>query len=191
VLYDGEQVCCKDLSCTGYGAATTTAPPEITSATATAAPKTTSAPVVPYEYYYWTITWYYYSYWYTYYEASSYSTIDSTKYTETTVVSVYATDSTDASASFSHLSATISLPTPAYATSLPPLISPAPSATKSLPPLTSFSSATGTATGPFSGGEGLTSGGAMVIVPNPRGGNGGWAILFGIMVSVFVMMVWL
>jgi len=72
-------------------------------------------------YYTYTITYYYFSYYYIYVPSITRSSPTSSTVTTTTTVSVYASNSADARSSFNELTATLSLFTPAAATSLPPL----------------------------------------------------------------------
>ncbi|KAH8807764.1 hypothetical protein F5884DRAFT_346346 [Xylogone sp. PMI_703] len=136
VLFDGEHLCCTDLSCTaavvdgstsyvGGGPATN---PPILSAGPTG-PTTGvqhTATAVHSQYYYFTITWYYYSFFWTFIEevTTTITTTTSTRVTTTTEVSVYAGDGSAATSSFRRLSSTLSLPTPTDATVLPTLINP-------------------------------------------------------------------
>ena len=62
---------------------------------------------------------YYVSWYYTYNIYISRTTVDTTRVTKYTTVSIYATAAAEADASFTALSATMSLPTPAAATAIP------------------------------------------------------------------------
>ncbi|KAM0513290.1 hypothetical protein ACHAPE_007942 [Trichoderma viride] len=68
--------------------------------------------------YYWTVTWYYWYYYWTYSIDIQASVVTSTRSTTQTVFSVKTTDAGAASEYFSEKSRTLSLPTPAAATSL-------------------------------------------------------------------------
>ncbi|GJN66877.1 hypothetical protein PLICBS_000899 [Purpureocillium lilacinum] len=70
------------------------------------------------QYYYWTITYYYYYYYWTYSYQIEASVVTSTRRTTYTTLSVRTTDRGAASSYFSSVSQTLSLPTPAAATSL-------------------------------------------------------------------------
>ncbi|KAM0449891.1 hypothetical protein ACHAPV_006920 [Trichoderma viride] len=71
-----------------------------------------------YQTYYWTVTWYYWYYYWTYSIDIQASVVTSTRSTTQTVFSVKTTDASAASDYFSEKSRTLSLPTPAAATSL-------------------------------------------------------------------------
>lgn len=141
----GKYGCCTDLKCTAYESAGATITYTTTSQIATVAPPaTTKAPVIG-KYYYWTITWYfplspsspvrpllslfppsplttpryYYYYYFTYYDAIEASTLTSSRTSTVTRISVYETLSSDAEASLSSMSSSLSseFSTPAGATS--------------------------------------------------------------------------
>ncbi|KAH8711906.1 hypothetical protein GQ44DRAFT_730966 [Phaeosphaeriaceae sp. PMI808] len=129
--------CPTGKSCTGCtpvngdGGFQGSALPSVPVATSAAVPvATTRAPTVTSTrdavvgvvgYYTFTITYYYYSLYYVYVPSLSRSDTTSSTITTRTTVSVFASNSADAQQSFSALSATVSLPTPAAATVLPPL----------------------------------------------------------------------
>ncbi|QSZ35628.1 hypothetical protein DSL72_008498 [Monilinia vaccinii-corymbosi] len=80
-------------------------------------PSITLKPIPVYEYYYFTVTWYYWSYYSYYYTINTdlRTSLLSTHITTTTKLSVYETNSAAASSSFKKLPATLSFPTPAAA----------------------------------------------------------------------------
>ncbi|KAL7921432.1 carbohydrate-binding module family 18 protein [Trichoderma austrokoningii] len=104
-------VCCTDAKCTAHVDDGKTTYAQTTTTTRT---YTTTY----YQTYYWTITWYYWYYYWTYSIDIQASVVTSTRSTTQTVFSVTTTDISAASEYFSEKSKTLSLPTPAAATSL-------------------------------------------------------------------------
>ncbi|OTA07366.1 hypothetical protein A9Z42_0082550 [Trichoderma parareesei] len=104
-------VCCTDAKCTAH----------VDDGKTTYAPTTTSTHTYTttyYQYYYWTVTWYYWYYYWTYSIDIHASIVTSSRSTTWTTFSVKTTDASAASEYFSSKSKTLSLPTPAAATSL-------------------------------------------------------------------------
>ncbi|KAL2822911.1 hypothetical protein BJX63DRAFT_417330 [Aspergillus granulosus] len=85
----------------------------------------TTSTYVDWEYFYYTITWTYWVTFYTYYIPSSTEIRTSTTTITTEIVSVYATDSAEASSSFDEISATLTYTPPSTATD-PPTPTPTP-----------------------------------------------------------------
>ncbi|KAL6898524.1 hypothetical protein GGI43DRAFT_78678 [Trichoderma evansii] len=104
-------ICCTDSKCTAHvdNGKTTYAQTTTTTQTYT---------TTYYQTYYWTVTWYYWYYYWTYSIDIQASVVTSTRSTTQTVFSVTTTDAGAASEYFSEKSKTLSLPTPAAATSL-------------------------------------------------------------------------
>ncbi|UKZ78593.1 hypothetical protein TrVFT333_006339 [Trichoderma virens FT-333] len=95
--------------------------PHVENGKTTYAPTTTTTHTFTttyYQYYYWTVTWYYWYYYWTYSIDIQASIVTSTRSTTWTTFSVKTTDAAAASEYFSSKSQTLSLPTPAAATSL-------------------------------------------------------------------------
>ncbi|KAH7091506.1 hypothetical protein FB567DRAFT_275728 [Paraphoma chrysanthemicola] len=141
-------------------------------------------------YYYFTITYYYYRVYWIYVPSITRSTVTSSTVSTSITVSVYAANSADASSSFSALSATISLPTPASATILPSLPSESPVVSSAVSSPTTTSSARGNASSSASPTPSQFGGGAMRSVD---GGSIGsimmWVALVTIGVASLVMSV--
>ncbi|KAL7943933.1 hypothetical protein V8C42DRAFT_92457 [Trichoderma barbatum] len=104
-------ICCTDEKCTAHveNGKTTYA---------TTMTRTHTFTTTYYQYYYWTVTWYYWYYYWTYSIDIQASIVTSTRSTTWTTFSVKTTDAAAASEYFSSKSRTLSLPTPAGATSL-------------------------------------------------------------------------
>ncbi|KAL7809260.1 carbohydrate-binding module family 18 [Trichoderma gracile] len=126
-------VCCTDAKCTAH----------VEDGKTTYAPTTTSTHTFTttyYQYYYWTVTWYYWYYYWTYSIDIQASIVTSSRSSTWTTFSVKTTDASAASEYFSSKSKTLSLPTPAAATSLESLagstsfVSPPPSDSPSASP---------------------------------------------------------
>lgn len=137
----GRIVCCTDLECTAAVVSGTTtyassaqdvvptlteSPPEITS------PPTSQIITVgdSFTTWYWTVTWWYYSFYWSTFQAES--TVTFTRLFETTTFTTTATDESEASSLFSALSQTLTFTPPADAqTSLASLLNVVPSETES------------------------------------------------------------
>ncbi|KAL7928661.1 hypothetical protein V8C35DRAFT_317660 [Trichoderma chlorosporum] len=106
-----QMVCCTDEHCTAHveNGKTTYAQTTTTTQTFT---------TTYYQYYYWTVTWYYWYYYWTYSIDIQASIVTSIRSTTWTTFSVETTDAAAASEYFSSKSKTLSLPTPAAATTL-------------------------------------------------------------------------
>ncbi|KAK4072954.1 uncharacterized protein Triagg1_5631 [Trichoderma aggressivum f. europaeum] len=111
VVQLAHMVCCTDEHCTAH----------VDNGKTTYAQTTTSTHTYTttyYQYYYWTVTWYYWYYYWTYSIDIQASIVTSSRSTTWTTFSVKTTDAAAASEYFSSKSRTLSLPTPAAATSL-------------------------------------------------------------------------
>ncbi|GFG22445.1 hypothetical protein IFM61606_02305 [Aspergillus udagawae] len=127
----------------------------------TTAYHTTTYTGVEWTWYSWTVTWTYWVTFYTYYSPVTASIRTSTVTTTSTIVSVQATDGSDASSSFTRLSATMSFYTPASATN----------------PVTPTNAATASrSTSTSSGDDGSSSSNGNAGSNGGSGGNGGGAI---------------
>ncbi|KAL7956635.1 hypothetical protein V8C34DRAFT_315520 [Trichoderma compactum] len=110
-LRTNQMVCCTDEHCTAH----------VDNGKTTYAQTTTSTHTYTttyYQYYYWTVTWYYWYYYWTYSINIQASIVTSSRSTTWTTFSVKTTDAAAASEYFSSKSRTLSLSTPAAATSL-------------------------------------------------------------------------
>ncbi|KAF2192100.1 hypothetical protein K469DRAFT_694255 [Zopfia rhizophila CBS 207.26] len=181
----GGTTCLGGLMCSPGGrfsetgnAATTVAPPRVTSA----------VDVTVYETFYYTITWFYYTYFYTYDFALSTTILQSYTRTTYSYFTITATDSAAASAIFASISSTASFSAPASETAPTPL----PSLT--LPSIAAPTTVGGnlslpTTTGPaqFTGGAGRMGGMTGICV-----GRGVWGVVvLGIGLPGFLMIVFL
>lgn len=125
--YEGfsRDVCCTDSDCTAIviGGTTSTVRTPVEAPTGTDVPTITQAPPVPsettestFDYYTYSVSWWYYYYYWTYYVSIQASIVTSTRTTQYTTVTLSATNS--AAAQVILASITSDLPTPASATAL-------------------------------------------------------------------------
>ncbi|KAF2184578.1 hypothetical protein K469DRAFT_688587 [Zopfia rhizophila CBS 207.26] len=126
-------VCCTDLKCTAVVRSGSTSYVTTSSrapATITSPPRTTRiVSVGGVETWRWTVTWWYYSFWWSTFRATS--TVTYTRIYSTTTFTTTATDESQARSRFSALSATLTFPVPASAqTSLAALLTQRPTETE-------------------------------------------------------------
>ncbi|CEO60017.1 hypothetical protein PMG11_04661 [Penicillium brasilianum] len=122
-IYNGEKVCCPSSGCSGESdsgslGGTVTAVATVTATTTSRTTSTYQRTYADYSYYSTTYYWTFYYYFWTSFAPYTVQTVTSTITTTTTILSVYVTDSAEASFSFSSKIRSLSSDVPYSATSL-------------------------------------------------------------------------